>query len=114
MAAGVAESRAVAEDAAALVEVEYEALPGVSSAEAAAEADASSAWDNLDGNVSYTSRKAGGDADRAFAEADCAVSLRIENPRVAAVAIEPRAILVAPEPMGDGLTVWASAQSPFR
>ena len=52
--------------------------------------------------------------DRAFAEADHVVSIVVDNRRIAPVAIEPRAVLAIPDPLGDGLTLWVAAQSPFR
>jgi carbon-monoxide dehydrogenase large subunit len=114
VAAVVAESRAAAEDAAALVEVEYEPLEGVARAVDALAPNAALAWDEVGGNLSFSNQRAGGDVERAFAEADQVVSLTIDNHRLAPVAIEPRAVLAVPDPLGDGLTVWVAAQSPFR
>ncbi|HEY3057365.1 MAG TPA: xanthine dehydrogenase family protein molybdopterin-binding subunit [Chloroflexota bacterium] len=114
VAAVVAETRALAEDAAAAIEIDYEPLPGISDAEAALAPDAPRAWQALEGNLVFTNQRAGGDPDRAFADAEHVVAVDIFSPRLAGAAIEPRAVLVAPEPMGDGLTIWVSAQSPFR
>jgi carbon-monoxide dehydrogenase large subunit len=49
--------------------------------------------------------------DKAFAEAEHIVRLRIASPRLVALALEPRGVLAKPEPTGD-LTVWLSTQSP--
>jgi aerobic carbon-monoxide dehydrogenase large subunit len=49
--------------------------------------------------------------DRAFAEAEHIVRLRIASPRLVALTLEPRGLLAKPEPTGD-LTVWLSTQSP--
>jgi carbon-monoxide dehydrogenase large subunit len=54
--------------------------------------------------------RGGGDVDRAFAEADVVVKLRVDNPRVAPVPMEPRGIVVVPE--SGGLKVWVSSQAP--
>lgn len=54
VAAVVAESRAAAEDAAALIEVEYAPLDGVASAVDALESNSPRAWDQLAGNVCFT------------------------------------------------------------
>jgi carbon-monoxide dehydrogenase large subunit len=51
--------------------------------------------------------------DRAFAEAEHIVRMRIASPRLVALALEPRGVLAKPEPAGD-LTVWLSTQSPHR
>jgi carbon-monoxide dehydrogenase large subunit len=114
VAAVVAVGRAEAEDAAALIDVDYAPLDGVASAADALGATAPVAWDQLAGNLSFSLARVGGDVERAFAEADHVVSLTIDNHRIAPVAIEPRAVLAVPDPLGDGLTVWVAAQSPFR
>jgi carbon-monoxide dehydrogenase large subunit len=114
VAAVVAESRAAAEDAASSIEVDYEPLDAVADATAALAPDAPHSWDQLAGNLSFSNHRAGGDVERAFAEADQIVSLTVDNQRLAPVAIEPRAALAIPDPLGDGLTLWVAAQSPFR
>jgi carbon-monoxide dehydrogenase large subunit len=114
IAAVVADSRAGAEDAAALVEAEYEPLDGIADATQALELNAPLAWDQLAGNLCFSNSRNGGDVERAFADADKVVSLSIDNHRLAPVAIEPRAAIAVPDPMGDGLTLYVAAQSPFR
>src|SRR5438093_6691628 len=111
VAAVVAESRALAQDAASAIDVEYEALPVVVNAEKALEPGAPLAREELDSNLCYTVTRKGGDVDKAFAEAEHIVRLRIASPRLVALALEPRGVLAKPEPTGD-LTVWLSTQSP--
>ncbi len=106
-----AESPSLARDAADLVEVEYEPLPSVAFAEAALEPDAPRVHPDLDDNVCYRLQREGGDVERAFAEADTVVRVRVDNPRVAPVAMEPRGIVVKPDESG-GLTAWVSTQAP--
>jgi carbon-monoxide dehydrogenase large subunit len=113
VAAVVARTRALAQDAANAVEVEYEALPSVANAEEALAPGAPLAREELDSNVCYTATKKGGDVEKAFAEADHIVRMHIASPRLVALAIEPRSIVAKPEPNGD-LTVWFSVQSPHR
>jgi carbon-monoxide dehydrogenase large subunit len=114
IAAVVADSRAAAEDGAALIEADYEPLDGIADATEALEANAPRAWDQLAGNLCFSNSRNGGDVERAFANADQVVSLSIDNHRLAPVAIEPRAAIAMPDPMGDGLTLYVAAQSPFR
>lgn len=114
VAAVVARSRAIAEDAANAIEVEYEALPSVVDAEKAMEAGAPIAREELDTNICYTITKKGGDVEKAFAQADHICRARIASPRQVAMAIEPRGVVARPEPMGQGLTVWLSTQAPHR
>jgi carbon-monoxide dehydrogenase large subunit len=111
IAAVVAHSRALAQDAANAIEVEYEPLPVVINAEKALEPGAPLAREELDSNICYRVTKKGGDVDKAFAEAEHIVRMHIASPRLVALAIEPRGVLAKPEPMGD-LMVWLSTQSP--
>jgi carbon-monoxide dehydrogenase large subunit len=77
VAAIVAESRYVAEDAADLVEVEYEQLEPVVDPEAALAPDAAIVHDLLGTNLAYERTFTFGDVDRDFAEADLVVSDRL-------------------------------------
>lgn len=113
IAAVVACSRALAQDAADVIDVEYAPLPVVVDAEKALEPDAPLAREELDSNICYRATKKGSDVDRAFAEADHIVRMRIASPRLVALALEPRGVVAKPEPTGD-LTVWLSTQSPHR
>src|SRR6185503_11393824 len=70
VAAVVARTRAQAQDAANAIEVEYDALPGVSNAEDALKPGAPLAQEGLDSNICYTLAKNGGNVDKAFAQAD--------------------------------------------
>jgi carbon-monoxide dehydrogenase large subunit len=113
VAAVVTHSLALAQDAANAIAVEYAALPVVVNAEKALEPGAPLAREELDSNICYMTTKQGGDVDKAFAEAEHIVRMRIASPRLVALAIEPRGVLAKPEPTGD-LTVWLSTQSPHR
>jgi carbon-monoxide dehydrogenase large subunit len=107
VAAVVAHSRALAQDAADAITVEYAALPAVVTAAQALAPGAPLAREELDSNVCYRVTKHGGDVDKAFAAADHIVRLRLASPRLVAMALEPRGVLAKPEPTGD-LTVWLS------
>ncbi len=74
VAAVVAESRAVAEDACDLVEVEYEPLPPVVDPEAAMEPDSPLVHDALGSNIAYEKTMVFGEVDRDFEGADVVVS----------------------------------------
>jgi carbon-monoxide dehydrogenase large subunit len=113
VAAVVAHSRALAQDAADAITVEYDALPPVVNAEKALEPGAPLAREELDSNICFVATKTGGDVNKAFAEAEHIVRLHIASPRLVALALEPRGVLAKPEPTGD-LTVWLSTQSPHR
>jgi carbon-monoxide dehydrogenase large subunit len=112
VAAVAAETAAQAQDAAALVEVEYDPQPSVAEPEEALKPGAPKVFDELDDNVCYSVTKGSGEVDKAIAEADKVVKLRIDSPRLVALALEPRCVLVVPESLGQGLTVYSSTQSP--
>ncbi len=114
LAAVVARSPALAQDAVDLIEVEYEPLPSVANAEAALQPGAPLAREELDSNVCYTATKEGGDVDAAFAQAEHITRLHIASPRQVAVALEPRGVVASPDPMAEDLTVWLSSQGPHR
>jgi len=113
IAAVVAESRALAQDAVDSIQVEYEPLRSIANAEEALTEGAPLAREELDSNVCYTLSKEGGDVDAAFAQADHVTHMHIASPRQVAMALEPRGVVANPEPSGD-LTVWLSTQGPHR
>ena len=114
IAAVVAESRALAEDAAAAVGVAYDPLPVVTDAEAALEDGAPLAHEGLGTNHCYTMTRENGDVDKAFAEADHVCRLHMKSPRLVAMSMEARGVLANPDPIRDELTVWLSTQGPHR
>ena len=114
VAAVVAESRAIAQDACNAIEVEYQTLPSIQNAEDALRPGAPLAREELDSNICYTAVKKGGDVDKAFAQAEHIVRMHIVSPRQVALAIEPRGVAANPDPMGKSLTVWLSTQGPHR
>ena len=111
VAAVVAESAALAADAAALARVEYTPLPGVAEADAALAPGAPPAI-GRDDNRSFTHTVRAGDPDRAFATAAHVVAVDVRQTRLAGVPLEPRG--VAARWADDVLTVWSSTQVPHR
>jgi aerobic carbon-monoxide dehydrogenase large subunit len=110
----LAESAELARDAADLVQIEFDPLPAVASAEAALEASAPLVHPEMGSNVCYTLKREGGDVDRAFLDADTFVGLRVDSPRVAPITMETRGIVVVPgqDASTPRLTVWVSSQAP--
>jgi carbon-monoxide dehydrogenase large subunit len=108
----VAETRALAKDAAELVAVEYEPLPVVTDVEAAAKAGAPLVHDELGTNVSYVWTLSAGEVDRLFAEAAVTVKERYRQQRLVPNAIEPRSVLVQPLPAQGEFTLWSATQIP--
>jgi CO/xanthine dehydrogenase Mo-binding subunit len=106
----VATDRYRAEDGAEQVEVDIEPLPAVVDP-VAATADEVRLFDGVS-NVSSES-ELGRPCGDEFAACDVVVETTVRNQRVVATAMEPRGILVRPEP-GGALTVWCSHQAPHR
>jgi carbon-monoxide dehydrogenase large subunit len=113
VAAVIAESRYLAEDAASLVDVSYEPLPSAGRIEEAMQPGAPRVHPDLPDNVCFRVHHVKGDVDGIFATAAHRISIRLRRHRVAGVPLEGRGLLAHPEPDG-GLTVWASAQSAHR
>lgn len=112
VAAVVATDRYKAQDALESIEVDYEVLPAVVDVEAALEEGAPLVHEELGTNKCYTWPLGTGDIDRAFDEADVVVSGRYVQQRLIPSAIEPRAVVVSPEPATGNVTVYSSTQVP--
>jgi carbon-monoxide dehydrogenase large subunit len=113
LAAVIAETRAQAQDAAELVEVDYEPLPAVVDGRAAMTSAAPQLHDTAPGNVCF--RFARGDAaavSKAFAAAPHFVKLDLANNRLIGAAIEPRAVLA--DGSAGKLTLYCSTQVPHH
>ncbi|MPZ18184.1 MAG: molybdopterin-dependent oxidoreductase [Luteitalea sp.] len=109
----VAESRDIAEDAAALVEVDYEMLPAVSLGSTALASGAPAVHDDAADNVCF--RWSIGDqsaVDAELARAAKTIQLSLRNTRLAPNAIEPRASLAQYSRPSDELTLWTTSQNP--
>jgi CO/xanthine dehydrogenase Mo-binding subunit len=122
VAAVAALTPAIAEEAAAAIDVEYEPLQPVSDLEAALADDAPlihEDWKSyeadenlgLNGNVLGYSTVVKGDADAAIAEAEVVVRGRYVTDASQGAPIEPRALLA--QWHGDHVTVWSSTQVPY-
>jgi len=114
VAAVVAEDARAASDALALIDVEYAPLPGLAEPEAAVDQGAPALFPDIEGNRSFTRVLRQGDAARAIAGAARVVALRVASPRIAGVAMEPRAALASFDASTGELTLWVSCQAPFR
>jgi carbon-monoxide dehydrogenase large subunit len=107
----VAESRYLAEDAAELVEVEYEPLPVVITPEVAERAE-HLVHDDVPGNVAAEMLQESGDVDSSMAAAPRRLKLRLRYERGAASPMEGRAVWARWSESERKLTVFDSTQSP--
>jgi carbon-monoxide dehydrogenase large subunit len=109
----VAESVAQARNAAELIEIEYEPLPAAITVEDAVKSGAPVIWDEAPNNVAFTLMMGNKDAtDAAFAGAKHVVTLKLNNTRITANAIEPRAAIGHYHPDGDNYTLYSTSQNP--
>ena len=109
----LAETRALARDAAELVNVDYEELPAVADLESASADGAPLVWDDARGNICFDweiGDKAA--TDEAFAGADRVVSIDIVNNRLIANAIEPRSAIGDYDSGKDEYTLYTTSQNP--
>jgi len=108
----VADNRYVAEDAAAVVAVDYDVLPAASDARDAVAMAAPAVHSDMASNVAMTVPMSFGDVDAAFARAAHVFEEEIWAHRGGGMAMETRAVLATYEPATDMLTVWSSTQTP--
>ena len=112
VAAVVADTRALAEDAAELVEVEYEPLPHVIDAEKAAQPGSPLVHPAHGSNVLFRRRFVWGPVDEEFAKARHSVSLRAVWGRSSTVPIETFGVVAQWDAGQQVLDIWASIQMP--
>jgi carbon-monoxide dehydrogenase large subunit len=109
----VAETLVAAKNAAELIEIDYEPLPAVITVEDAVKPGAPAIWDEAPNNVAFTLMMGNKDAtDAAFANAKHVVSLNLNNSRITANSIEPRAAIGHYHPYGDNFTLYSTSQNP--
>ena len=113
VAAVLADSRAVAEDASDLVELDLEPLPAVGGLRAAL-SGGPAVHSGVPDNVLFRWRRSGGAVDDAFAASDAVVSASFSIPRLQAAPMEPRGCLAVASEDGTRLTLWCSSQDPHR
>ena len=106
----VAHSRYLAEDAAALVSVDYEPLPAVSDYRNALEPGAPLVHRGRKSNLLVEFRQAYGDIADAFAHAPHRASVALKQHRGGAHSIEGRGALATYDANEDRLTLWSSTQ----
>lgn len=107
----IAESRYLAEDAAELIEVDYEPLAAVANISQALRSDAEPLWDKADGNVMFDTYHDYGDIDAVFADADRVITERFSCQRQSNQPMETRGSVIEVDADTGHLTVHNSTQS---
>jgi CO/xanthine dehydrogenase Mo-binding subunit len=126
VAAVAADTLAIAKQAADLIEVDYEVLPGVLNHMDALKEGAPLVHPDLGTydyvkavfspqagtNIANVSKCRKGDIEKGFAEAAWTIEREYTNPSVQHVPMETH-VAIAQWNTGDNVTIWSSAQSPF-
>ena len=111
----VAADRYLAEDAAELVDVDYEELPAVTATRAALADDAPRLHPEADSNVATDRTFSFGPVEQAFADAGRVVSGEYSFPRYSSMPLECYSVIANWTEDGDGAAVeaWANFHGPF-
>jgi aerobic carbon-monoxide dehydrogenase large subunit len=112
VAAVVATSRALAEDAAEAVLVDYEALEAATDMRRALDAEAVVIHPSLGDNLAFERVHDAGEVDRAFAESDAIVDADFVFGRHTGVTLEPRAVVADWNSAEARLTIYQGTQAP--
>ena len=112
VAAVVAGSRAVAEDAAELVEVDFEELPAVVDPEEALKPDAPLVHPELGTNVAWSINIDTGEVDEVLAGSDVVIEKTFQVNRQTGVTLEPRGAIADYDPAKRYLTLYLTSQVP--
>jgi carbon-monoxide dehydrogenase large subunit len=108
----IADSRALAEDAAAKVIVEYEVLPAIVNWQNALQPDAPLAHLGTPDNIVASLQSRFGRVDEVFADAAYVFGERLITHRGGCHSMEGRAVIAAIDAITDNLTIWTSTQAP--
>jgi aerobic carbon-monoxide dehydrogenase large subunit len=108
----VAQNRYLAQDAADLIEIDYEPLSAVADPEKALAAGAPAVHPEWPDNVAFTFHQDGGDVDKAFAEADVVVKQRITSQRLIPMSMETRGVVAEWHAADRQLNLYTSTQIP--
>ena len=110
----VADSRAIAEDAAGAIDLEYDPLPVVADAREAVQEGSPRARLDCPTNIVAETGINFGDIDHAFAKAHLVVSERFKLSKGGGHAIETRGLVASFDKHQDLLTIWEATQMPHR
>src|SRR5262249_13448618 len=113
VAAVVARTRYLAEDAADAVVVHYEPLPAVVDVERALEPDAPVLHDAVGSNLAGHRRLVYGDPDRAFGDAEIVITERFRYPKYGSTPIETYGVIARWDPIEQSYTIWSNFMGPF-
>ena len=108
----VATDRYIAADALDLIEVDYEPLPTVTDPEKALAKGAPAVHPEWPDNTAFLYHQEGGDAEKAFKEAEVVVKQRITSQRLIPTSMETRGVVAEYRGAEKSLTLYSSTQIP--
>jgi CO/xanthine dehydrogenase Mo-binding subunit len=114
VAAVAADDDDAADEALALIEVDYEDLPAVFDLNEALAPGAPLVHDDVPGNIPAVVRRGAGDVDRGWREAEVVVERRYSTHAVAPCCLEPHQAVASHDPASGVVTLWSSTQMPFQ
>src|SRR5881409_3399882 len=106
--------RATAEDAADLIEVEYDPLPPVLDPEQALRPDAPLVFEEVGSNILWHDTFPYGDVKGAFKEADTVVDERVTIHRYCSTPLETFGVMAQYEAATQSYTIWGHTQQPAQ
>ena len=109
----VADSRYIAEDAAELVQVEYDPLPAAMGIEAAIQPESTVLHEHVGSNIANHRIFSYGEWEQPLKDAPHVISARFEFPKTNATPIETYGVIASYAPGTDEYTVWANFHGPF-
>ena len=109
----IADSRAIAEDALALIGVDYDTLPVVVDIRKAAEPGSPTAHKGAPDNIAARLPARWGDVNAAFDAAHATVQIADWHHRGGCHSMETRGVIAQMVPATDEITVWSSTQCPY-
>ena len=112
VAAVVATSPGIAEDAASLIDVDYDVLPATVNSEDAMKDGAPQLHDDAPNNIAFEWEISGGDIDQARSDSDVVITQRLHNQRLIPNSMEARGVIADYNKGTNQLTVWTSTQIP--
>ncbi len=113
LAVVIADSRYLAEDALADIDVDYEPLPAVVDLEKALRPESARVHDDLDSNLAAHVVQTRGDYESAKRGADLVLRRRLTYDHGAAAALENRGLVADWDARAARLTVWDTTQAPI-
>jgi carbon-monoxide dehydrogenase large subunit len=113
IAAVVADDRYLAEDAAELIQVEYDELPPIIDLSNALKSGSPLVHEDMGSNLGARIPVATGNVEEAFARAHCVVRQQLEIQRGAGQAMETRGIVAYWSELEERMVVWNVSQVPF-